>query len=121
MVLPAPVGPTMATVSPGSAVSVSPSISGAVGVVRERDVLERDAAHYRCRIERARRVGSDLVLVEQLDDAFERREAGLERGARRRELLQRLTELAHVLEHRLDGTERDRAVRDAETADDGDR
>ena len=44
MVLPAPVGPTIATVWPGSTFSDRPSMSGLSRVVAEGDVLQRDPA-----------------------------------------------------------------------------
>ena len=106
MVLPAPVGPTMATVCPGSAASDRSSISGRSGVVAERDVLERDPARARLGPRRLGRVGRLLLGVEQLEHPLGRGDAGLQQVRHARDLGQRLAELAGVLDERLHVAER---------------
>ena len=122
VVLPAPVGPTIATVWPGSATSDRSSISGLSGVVAEGDVLELDPA---ARVGRAAagvdRVGRLLVGVEQLEHPLGRGDPGLQQVGHRRDLGQRLGELPRVLDERLHVAEAHRAGRHPQAADDGDR
>ena len=70
MVLPAPVGPTIATVWPGSHAERQVADERAIGRVRERDVLEHDRAVAVDRRRRVDGVGLLLVRVEQFEDAL---------------------------------------------------
>jgi len=61
-----------------------------------------------------------LGRVEDLEHPLRRGNTGLEEVGHRRDLRQRLGELAGVLDERLDVTERHRAVGDPQTTEDGD-
>ena len=101
VVLPAPVGPTIATVWPGSATSDRSSISGSSGVVAERHVLERAPRPRPPTASGVGRLGRLLLGVEQLEDPLGRGDAGLQQVGHRRDLGQRLGELPGVLDERL--------------------
>ena len=121
VVLPAPVGPTMATVWPGSHAQVEVLDERLVGRVGERHVLERDAALARSRPRRAWSTsGSCSARVEHLEHPLGRGHPGLEQVGHRGHLGQRLGELARVLDERLDVTEAHRAGRHPQPTDDGD-
>ena len=122
MVLPAPVGPTMATVWPGSAMSERSSMSGLLGVVGETHVVELDPA---TRVGVDERLGDVLRLfgeVEQLEHPLGGRDPGLQHVGHRRELRERLRELPGVLDERLHIAEAQVARCDSQAADhrDGD-
>jgi hypothetical protein len=110
VVLPAPVGPTIATVWPGSA-----------GLVAEADVLEPDLAADLGERGGRRRVGDLLVDLEQLEHALGRRDGGLHDTRHLGELAEVLAELPRVLDERLDVAEQHGARRHAQPADHGDR
>ena len=106
VVLPAPVGPTMAMVWPGLGDERERLDERPVGVVGERDVAELDAAAHRRRVVARDRVGALLLGVEELDHPLERRDARLEDVHHRRQLRERHRELARVLDERLDVADR---------------
>ena len=72
VVLPAPVGPTIATVCPGSTRNDRSVMSGRSGVYENAHVLELDDAVAVDRLRGIGRVGLLLVCVEQLEDALGR-------------------------------------------------
>ena len=93
MVLPAPVGPTMAIVWPGSATSDSDSMSGRSGSYE--NVTSRNSTRPRTGggLSLATGVGALLLGVEELDHPLERRDARLEHVHHRRQLRERHREL----------------------------
>ena len=125
VVLPAPDGPTSATVSPGSTVSdtsrriqsLGSSPPGVPGRLqrRERDlaarrvaephVVELDAALRVDEVDRAGPVGDRGGEVEHLEHALERHERGEHVDARVRELRERLVDLPDVEHERGDGAD----------------
>ena len=130
VVLPAPDGPTSATVSPGSTVSDTSrrihSLGSSPPGVPAR--LERRERHRRRRpgggttrgrtrpgprgSTRSTAPGRSVIdggEVEHLEDALERHERGQHVDARVRELRERLVDLADVEHERGDGADRDRA------------
>ena len=137
VVLPAPDGPTSATVSPGSTTSETsrriqslgsspPGVPGASSDgdrdlvarrVAEPHVLELDAALGVDEVDGAGPVGDRRGEVEHLEHALERDERGEDVDARVRELRERLVDLADVDHERDDRAGRDRA-RDREVAAD---
>ena len=110
----------MATVSPGSATTFEPVDQRLVGVVREVHVVEHDAARTGAGSTVSCLLGRLLVGVEQFEHPLERGDARLERGRHRREVRERLGELAGVLDHRLHVADAERTRRDLQTTDDGD-
>ena len=83
-------------------------------------MVELDAA-LRLRVGERRGVVGDLVVeVEELEDALGRRDAGLQHVDHRRELGERLGELARVLDEGLDVADAHLAGDDAQAADHGD-
>ena len=109
VVLPAPVGPTMATVLPGSATSDRSLMSVSIRVVRERHVVELDSPRGSAHERGGSASGDLLVRVQQLEDPLGRGDARLQDVHHRRDLRERLRELARVLDERLDVAERHRA------------
>ena len=122
VVLPAPVGPTMATVSPGVGDEAQVVDERLVGLVAERDVLEGDRAARLPRGPSASTGSGDLLgLVEELEDALGGGDRRLEDVGDARGLDDRERELARVLDERDDVAQRHLARRDAQAADDRDR
>ena len=68
VVLPAPVGPTMAMVWPGSATSDRSWIRGLVGSYEKETSLELDAPRHRGQLDRRTGIGALLLGVEQIED-----------------------------------------------------
>ena len=119
MVLPAPVGPTMAIVWPGSATSDSDSMSGLSGSYEK--VTSRNSTRPVPAASRSSKGSGALLLgVEELEHPLERRDARLEDVHHRRELGERHRERARVLDERLHVADGDRAAGHPEAADDGD-
>src|SRR5690625_2041650 len=109
VVFPAPVGPTIATVWPGAAVSDKASISG-VWLVAERGVVENDLATNRRRRGQLGRFRALFVGVEEFEDPLGRCDSGLHHVGHGGDLGQRLGELARVLDERLNFAQAERSA-----------
>ena len=119
MLLPAPLSPTRATVSPGRSSRSTPSRTGSRAGVRERDGLEPDGDDARAR---GRRVpgGARRPLLEQVEEAARDGEAVGARVVLRREVPERQVELGREHEHRQARLEPEPALDQPDADDHGD-
>ena len=120
MVLPAPVGPTIATVWPGPGHERQPLDQRRAGLVAEGHVLEDDLAAGPRRRQRGAALRRLLDGVEQLEDPLGGRDARLQQVDHRGDLGERLAELPGVLDERLHLAQAHGAGRDAHAAQHGD-
>ena len=121
MVLPAPVGPTMAIGLTGPHVEREVLDEWTFRDVPERHVVELDVTAHIAERRRVDGVGSFLGGVEQFEDPFGRSDPRLQHVHHRGDLGERLGELARVLHEGLHVAERQGPRRHAQSTDDGDR
>ena len=120
VVLPAPVGPTMAIFCPAFTLAEKSVDDGFVLIIAEAHVAELDIARVPCRSRRASRFIGHFFLFQEFEEAEARRGGRLQAGEGLRDLRQRLGEQPDVDHERDDDAEGDRAVHRHHRADDAD-